>query len=1017
MFDPLPLNAETKHRSWQFLLDETAIFHPLFPEFGRAFEKDGANHSKAPETKTVLLAGGSWREVERRISSQDLPHHWPDSLRALHSLQQGHLLEASTDRDHDAASAVAALARDGNAAIITQNSEVALRSWWQLRKNGWDVVDSVVLKMGLTGLEAWQRPSAGRGSIWAEIFQSVPPPRNLGLFRLVIGEGALMRVSDNDELARQIDEVATVFHEFAALNPLRLAAQCLQRVMIEERNGSAENQKKARMGLQWAKALTANGTALLNEFQLRTELGAPETCVAILVNEAGEARALESTLGKGGATAPSKVICLYVDMLGSVAPTPQISPIPPELPTTPPTSTPSDATPAPSSSRLMPKSLLGDDVPLSEVQILVDTSFLMKGDAPEFWRALLRPFALQVAEARKKSANAPAPIAVPRPIENELRKLTKCGVPEREAAADSGLRLLASMLADGLAEVLAGSQDTSFGDPVLLSSALFLIQNFHLVLLTNDTHLGSAVANVMKERAMGVRKLFKALLLGRNNQLSPAFAKRRTERRRSRPDQHLEEPKAFSIHIEPKQDADLPLQEVVIPGPGIRVRGSDSGWLVIGEKIAEGGEGRIHVLRRPGGANEPPIETGMVAKLYHQKCRTRHRELKIRRMVDVLLGGRPLAGTAWPREIIMDLEGAFLGYAMPRIRGIKLDRGLLSAAGLQRHFPHWKRVDLVNLGLSFLRRLSRLHEYNVYVGDLSGANILIDSRGRLWFVDCDSFQFADFPSTVYTPAYSHPELLEWDFKKKMRKLHHEQFAAAVLLFMILFPGQSPYLLSGGTNLAEAMRPEKFIFGGLRRGPDRRRSHGPPVSFLWQNIWSHLIKDVQDLFLRAFVDQSPVELRQWMITLDNYRYAIEKGHVDQLGHANEIWPPARRLSKQGLQSHQAAGGNVETLSFLCEDCQRSFTVIGRSNIEDRRNAKPVLCDICRAKHDIGDEQGSSRICQNCGGLYELPIWLEEDIESEKKGFPQWFGNRWDWADHDRGPVGAHNIHKCDRCRAT
>ena len=82
--------------------------------------------------------------------------------------------------------------------------------------------------------------------------------------------------------------------------------------------------------------------------------------------------------------------------------------------------------------------------------------------------------------------------------------------------------------------------------------------------------------------------------------------------------------------------------------------------IVLGQYIAEGGEGSVFAVHLPS-------EATLIAKLYHPAQRMRWREQKLR-----LMCSRPIRSpcVAWPREILYDELRCFVGVLMPRAHGV-----------------------------------------------------------------------------------------------------------------------------------------------------------------------------------------------------------------------------------------------------------------------------------------------------------------------------------------------------------
>ena len=226
----------------------------------------------------------------------------------------------------------------------------------------------------------------------------------------------------------------------------------------------------------------------------------------------------------------------------------------------------------------------------------------------------------------------------------------------------------------------------------------------------------------------------------------------------------------------PEDQTQIPVSHV--PASGEAVFGSTA--LCLGEKLATGGEGSIYDL-----------SDGTVAKIYHRGKLTVGRREKLERMT-----AEPVCceGVCWPKELLRDAEGNFVGYRMERARGTELQRALFTRPALEAHFPNWKKADMVQLCITILEKICALHGRGIILGDINPLNILVVSPTEVWFVDCDSYQIGGYPCPVGTVRFTAPEIQKRNFADFLRTEGNEAFAVATLLFMLMLPGKSPLSL-------------------------------------------------------------------------------------------------------------------------------------------------------------------------------------------------------------------------------
>jgi len=254
--------------------------------------------------------------------------------------------------------------------------------------------------------------------------------------------------------------------------------------------------------------------------------------------------------------------------------------------------------------------------------------------------------------------------------------------------------------------------------------------------------------------------------------------------------------------------------------------------IVLGESIAEGGEGSVFAAHS---ASASPL----VAKLYHPTQRMRWREQKLR-----LMCSRPIRSpcVAWPREILYDELRRFVGVLMPRADGVPLGAFAFHAELLTNQFPSWTRYDLTRLCLNLSESVHTLHRYGVVLGDLHPGNVMVSTDGTVCWVDADSFQIEDYPCSVGTERFRAPEL-RGNFGDFLRTRSHDGYALSVLLFMTLTLGLSPFARQGnGEDMQEAARK-----GAL---PYPFASYKPPAGFYppdtsGRYVWSYLPRKLRD----------------------------------------------------------------------------------------------------------------------------------------------------------------------------
>ena len=232
----------------------------------------------------------------------------------------------------------------------------------------------------------------------------------------------------------------------------------------------------------------------------------------------------------------------------------------------------------------------------------------------------------------------------------------------------------------------------------------------------------------------------------------------------------------------------------------------------LGEMIGKGGEGRVFALNGRSGA---------AVKLYNSRLRI-DREEKVRAMVH----GGFAAQTdlvAYPREVVSDRIGNFLGFLMQLVSDYRPIHELYSPKSRQRYFPKVDYLFIVYVALNVARAVGKVHQTGCVIGDLNHSGVLVAEDGRVALIDADSFQFRlgqkTYPCVMGVQDFLPPELHGVNLSAVTRSVKHDNFGLAVVVFLLLLMGRHPYAgRHDGPDLAlgQAIAQNKFAFSLLRR---------------------------------------------------------------------------------------------------------------------------------------------------------------------------------------------------------
>lgn len=366
--------------------------------------------------------------------------------------------------------------------------------------------------------------------------------------------------------------------------------------------------------------------------------------------------------------------------------------------------------------------------------------------------------------------------------------------------------------------------------------------------------------------------------------------------------------KPFSTPLKPLTEKDTQLIVSVLPSNGDYVTTRENGKIKLLKPLSSGGEGTIYETDK----------SGLVCKVYHKDRISLLRQKKIELMLTRKINQ---FGICWPLDLVTNSNSEFVGYIMPRASGRPIQSTMFVKPVLEKTFPKWGRIDLVNLCIAFLDQIAYLHKMNIIVGDINPLNLLVDADStRLWIVDTDSFQIQDFPCPVGTVNFTAPEIQGKNYSDFLRTKDHELFAITTMLFMILHPGKPPYAQQGGGNPADNIRAMDFSY------PHGSNSNGKAPEGPWQNIWGNLTAKLREAFFKTFKNNQRLEISEWRKLLTTYQWAIKEGH-----NSNELFPSTFKI--------------FDPVEVICGKCSDKVIASKSRVAKMASESKPYYCGNC------------------------------------------------------------------------
>lgn len=233
--------------------------------------------------------------------------------------------------------------------------------------------------------------------------------------------------------------------------------------------------------------------------------------------------------------------------------------------------------------------------------------------------------------------------------------------------------------------------------------------------------------------------------------------------------------------------------------------------------LAEGGEGYIYEYN------------GKILKIFKP-----HIDLSIKgRKIDTLMNASLPKSVITPIDIVLDIQGNFIGYYMEKVVAEEFKR--LS----NRKFVTANNIttkDILDLLVKVKAVLAEIHKKSIYIGDLNDQNILFDTAGNIYFIDCDSWAVGNDKCTVAMDLFKDPKLQADNFNADT-----DNYSFAVLAWKSL-TRVHPF---GGT-----VEPDISIMERIEKGIsviDRTEIKLPRTTKEWKGFSPDLVSEFKNIF--------------------------------------------------------------------------------------------------------------------------------------------------------------------------
>ena len=464
------------------------------------------------------------------------------------------------------------------------------------------------------------------------------------------------------------------------------------------------------------------------------------------------------------------------------------------------------------------------------------------------------------------------------PVVEELQYLAKSYDLQKAQRAQNAIRLLNHLHRHGLVVYLMGYGSGETADVVFVSLLPMFCKKNDILVITQDRDLSGDIQKVNKNKSC----TGKFILVKRINQYGFFSCIQPREQESSQSQQFaptVPENEKFALCTGTVVPDSTPIGTLDIPGEGDTIL-ADGQQIHLMKEISSGGEGTVY-----------ETDTNFVAKIYKADKLTKAKYDKLRLMMDKNLY---CPGICFPTAFVSNDRNEFVGYLMPKAQGKELKTLIGGGAfSLSRYFPDWKKEDTVLLTNTILEKIQFLHHRNIIMGDINLSNFLVVSPTEVYLVDTDSFQIENYPCPVGTDQFTPPELQGIHYGSLLRTMGSENFALAVLLFMIMLPGKHPYAHQGGGTTVENIREMNFPYP---LGEDS--SQNSPLGD-WRFIWSHLTYRLKEAFYHTFIkdgrfsaEEDRPGVDQWLHIFREYYKLLHNGTLGNRDPESELLFPAR-----------------------------------------------------------------------------------------------------------------------------
>lgn len=363
---------------------------------------------------------------------------------------------------------------------------------------------------------------------------------------------------------------------------------------------------------------------------------------------------------------------------------------------------------------------------------------------------------------------------------------------------------------------------------------------------------------------------------------------------------------------------------------GMEIIDSNNTSYIVGPKVMKSNNASLYTIE--GSDNW--------VKLYDPSMLNTFVEAKIKRMLSKPVN---IKNVCWPISIVKDSDGNFRGYILPSAEGEPLLTSVFKKAGIEKYHPDWNKASLCDLTITILKMIRELRDQGILLGCLNPAAIRIMDTDQVYFIDTDNFQVEGFPSFTYNVSFSAPENL--DKKIYLATEDSENFSIALLVFMIMMTGKTPYVVGNEADPVKKIKKMNFQYAY------REKHNNVALPGMWRFMWSHLTP-LKGLFYETFQKNGKYNnpgtrrsLNYWIHKVKEFRKELE----------NPVDPQSLELYPQTFK-------RAKNQEFY--ECSFCHTMHPRFYFSDEYFDTPYrICNSC-----LNRKSNVSFTCHCCGKTY-------------------------------------------------